>query len=235
MDCPELSIIVATFDEQGTIEQCVRRILAVFPDGCEVLVVDGGSDDTETIARRIAAEDPAVRYVRNHNDRGKGHAIRTGVSQARAQIMAQIDADLQFLPEDLPKVAAPIREGRADVTLGTRFASGSVRLAGSTRWYRTLGNKTASAYASLLSWHRMTDVQAGIKAWTAEAIRAIDLRSDSYSYEAEIPVKALKKGFRVLDVPVTTDARQGGQTKVNVFSNGLPLLWDITRFRLGLK
>ena len=86
--------------------------------------------------------------------------------------MAQIDADIQFLPEELPQLIAPIQEGRADVALGSRFMPAAVRRPGSAPLFRSLGNKTASGYASLLFWHRMTDVQAGMKAWTREAIDA---------------------------------------------------------------
>jgi glycosyltransferase involved in cell wall biosynthesis len=230
-----LSVIVATFNEQDTIEHCIHRILNVYPTGCEVLVVDGGSDDTRGVVQRLAEHNPLIRYVRNENDRGKGHATRTGIAAARADIMAQIDADLQFLPEELPMVLRPIQEDKADVVLGSRFATDSIRRPGSTPFFRTLGNKTASWYASVLFWHRMTDVQAGMKAWTRQAANQINLRSDNYSYEVEIPVKALRKGLRVVDVPITTDARQGGETCVNVVTDGIALLWDITRFRVGLK
>lgn len=229
----QLSILIATFDEEDVIEACARRVAAVYPEGAEILVVDGGSDGTSEIVRRLEGELP-VRYVRNPGDRGKGHAIRKGCAVAQGDIIAQIDADLQFLPEELPRLVAPIAEGRADVTLGTRFAEGSVRRSGSTPPLRTLGNKLASAYASLLFGHRMTDVQAGMKAWSREAMARLGpLTSDGYAYEVEIPARALRADLRVLDVPITTEARAGGETKVNVVLDGIPLLFAITRFRLA--
>jgi glycosyltransferase involved in cell wall biosynthesis len=234
-DDPELSIIVATFDEEATIERCVRRIARVYPKGAEILVVDGGHDATRTVVERVGREIPSLVYIRNEGDRGKGHAIRTGCQRARAAVMAQIDADLQFLPEELPRLIAPVREGRADVTLGSRFMRGSVRRPGSTPPLRTLGNKLASGYASLLFRHRMTDVQAGMKAWTRDAMKRIDFRSDDYGYEVEIPTRALAARLRVVDVPISTEARRGGETKVNVIVDGLPLLWDITRFRFAAR
>ena len=84
---PYLSVIVATFNEEANIEQCVRRILAVFAEGCELLVVDGGSDRTGEIVQELAGEFPAIRYVRNDNDRGKGHAIRTGIAFGGAGLL----------------------------------------------------------------------------------------------------------------------------------------------------
>jgi glycosyltransferase involved in cell wall biosynthesis len=235
MAAPTLSVIVATRNEQDTIEACIRRVFAVFPEGCELLVVDGGTDRTGEIVEGLSQELPGLRYVCNANDRGKGHAIRVGIAAARAPVMAQIDADLQFLPEELPRLLQPILDRQAEVVLGSRFARESVRRAGSTPWLRTLGNKLASLYASILFRHRMTDVQAGMKAWTRQAAEAIDLRSDNYSYEVEIPVKALRRGLRVVDIPITTEARQGGRTNVHVVFDGLRLLLDITRFWLERK
>lgn len=235
MAVPDISIIVATFNEEGTIEACVRRIFAVFPAGCEVLIVDGGSDRTAEIARNLTVEFPEARLIRNENDRGKGHATQVGISSARGRVMAEIDADLQFLPEELPRLIQPLLDGKADVALGSRFLPGSTRRPGSTTRLRTFGNWTTSLYASLLFGQRMTDVLAGMSAWTRDAARKIAIRSDNYSYEVEIPVKALRAKLRVIDVPVTTDARQHGHSCVNVVWDGLAILRDITLFRFGLR
>jgi glycosyltransferase involved in cell wall biosynthesis len=228
----QLSVIVAAFNEEASIEQCVRRIAATFPRDTEILVVDGGFDRTGEIVRGLESEIAGLRYVRNENDRGKGHAIRTGIQAARADVMAQLDADLQFPPEQLPNLLAPIAGGRADVVLGSRFCEGAVREPGSTPWLRTAGNRAVSAIASLVFGQRMTDVLAGIKVWTRAAIASFELTSDHYSYEIEIPAKALRKGWTVLDMPVVTCARDGGSSRVRVVSAGMRMLADIVRFRL---
>jgi len=228
-----VTVLIATFDEEENIEACVRRVAAVELGDREILVVDGGHDRTGEIVRALSRALP-VRYVRNEGDRGKGHAIRTGCAEAAGEVIAQIDADLQFLPEELPRLIAPILAGRADVVLGSRFARTSVRRPGSTPLLRTLGNKLASGYASILFGHRMTDVQAGMKAWSRRAMERLGpLTSDDYAYEVEIPARALRAGLRVIDVPITTDARAAGETKVNVVLDGIPLLASISRFRLG--
>lgn len=229
----EASILVAARDEEATIEACVRGVVAVATGPWEVLVVDGGTDRTGEVVRALARELDGIRHVRNDGDRGKGHAIRRGILEARADVMAQFDADLQFHPEDLPRVLEPIRSGVADVVLGSRFLDGSVREPGSTPLVRRLGNHAVSAYASLVARRRLTDVQAGIKAWTREAAERIDLQSDNYSYEAEIPVKAVRRGLRVIEVPVTTRARLAGRSKVHVARAGLALFRDITRFAMA--
>jgi len=232
---PDLTVIVAARNEEANIEACVRRIAAAADGDWETIVVAGGTDDTATIVERLAGELPGLRCVRQPGDRGKGHAIRSGVAAATAAIHAQVDADLQFLPEELPRLVAPIREGRADVVLGSRFVPGAVRRPGSTPPLRTAGNHAVSGWASWLAGHRMTDVMAGFKAWTREAIDRIALVSDGFSYEAEIALKGVRRGLRVEDVPVTTEARHGGATNVSLLADGLALFADLTAFRLGWK
>jgi len=225
----DVSVIIAAFNEESSIAKVVRRVFLSLP-GAEVLVVHGGTDGTSRVVQSLASELPRLRLVPNLNDRGKGHAIRVGIAHASGEVHAQIDADLQFLPEELPRLVDPILNQDADITLGSRFMPGSVREPGSTPLVRTLGNLTAGFYASLSCRHRITDPQAGIKAWTRAAIQQIGLKSDNYSYEAEIAVKGVFCGTRVLDIPVTTLKRFTGITNVNVLIDGLRLLWDITRF-----
>lgn len=235
MQIPRLTILVTTFNEEGNIEACVRRIVNVYPNDCEVLVVDGGFDRTGEIVKTLEKQFSSVRYIRNENDRGKGHAVQTGIAQARGKLIAQIDADLQFLPEELPQLLAPLEAGTADVVLGSRFLRQSVRLPGSTPALRTFGNYLTSAFASILVWHRMSDILAGMKAWTNEASQKIPLKCLHCSYDAEIAVKAVMKKLRVLDVPITTDARKAGNSQIHVARDGMVILRDILLFRLGIR
>lgn len=230
---PELSVIVTTLNEEVTIERCLRRILAVFPQQTEILVVDGGRDNTGSIVRQLAESFPAVRYLPNPNDRGKGHAMHVGLAACKGELIAQIDADLQFLPEELPLLLEPLRINRADVVLGTRFAPGAKRLPGSTPPLRTFGNWLTSHYASLLFNCRTTDLLAGMKAWRRTVTERVRLVAENCSYDAELPVKAVRAGFRVIDVPITTDARQGGVSAIHVVRDGARILRDLTWFRLS--
>ncbi|MBI1349341.1 glycosyltransferase [bacterium] len=231
----EVTAIITTLNEEAAIEACLRRTIAVLGDDAEVLVIDGGRDRTGEIVTALSAEFPAIRYVKNVNDRGKGHAVHEALARARGRLLIQIDADLQFLPEEIPLILLPLREQKADLVLGSRFASGATRLPGSTPPLRTFGNWLTSGYASLLFGHRMTDLLAGMKAWRREVTEQIRLVSENCSYDAELPVKTVAAGFRVVDVPVTTDARQGGVSAIRVFRDGRRILWDVTCYRLGLK
>jgi hypothetical protein len=119
--------------------------------------------------------------------------------------------------------------------LGSRFLHGAVRRPGSTPALRTFGNWLTSWYATILFGRRMTDLLAGMKAWRREVTERVRLTSENCSYDAELPVKAVAAGFRVVDVPVTTDARQGGASAIHVVRDGRRILWDLTCIRLGWK
>ena len=231
---PKVTIIISCFNEEANIEKCIRSVASAMPES-EILVVHGGTDRTSEIATRLKTEIPAVRVVRNENDRGKGHAIRKGIECATHDVMAQFDADNQFFAIDLPALVDPILEGRADVTLGSRFLPSADRSAYKPSFFRDYGNRSLSAYVGLLCGKKVTDVTAGVKAWTRKAIQAIDLTDDKYSYEAEIVVRAFRLGLRVKDIPVRYSSRSAGESmhtsSLKVIIAGLTIMKNCLSYR----
>jgi glycosyltransferase involved in cell wall biosynthesis len=209
MTPPEVSILISCRNEEANVERCIREVARVLPRA-EILIIDGGTDRTFDIAESLRGEFPTVRPIRNIGDRGKGHAIKTGVAAATAPVMAQFDCDLQFFADDLPALLAPVLRGECDLTLGSRFLHGSDRTAYQPIFFRDAGNRLLSAYISLLSARRVTDATAGIKAWTRAAMQQIDFRDDRYSYEAEMIVRAARLGLRIADIPVRYASRAAG-------------------------
>jgi glycosyltransferase involved in cell wall biosynthesis len=226
-----LSIIVPCRNEASNIARCLERLVTAVPDA-EILVVDGGSDETAGIVRGFALRYPSVKYIGNRGDRGKGHAIRVGIGESRRAVIVQIDADLQFKPEEIPQLVEPILKNEADVVLGSRFSAGSRRQRGSSQAVRHLGNLFFSGYVSFLCRRRMRDVLAGFKAWRREVTASFPLKSDTFSYETEIPLKAVRHGWRVVDVPVTYYPRVAGSSSVSILKTGFRILLDSLRFRL---
>ena len=208
---PSISIIVSCWNEEKSIESVIRGVAAAMPDA-EIVVVHGGNDRTLEIARCMTAEFPRVVPVRNENDRGKGHGIKTGIARASATIMAQFDADLQFFATDLPALVQPLLSGQADVCLGSRFLPSSDRTAYKPSFFRDMGNRLLAGYVSLLIGQKVTDVTAGMKSWTRSAIQTIDFRDDVYSYEAEIVVRAGLTRQRTIEIPVFYASRSEGES-----------------------
>jgi len=206
-----VSIIVACRNEEASIETCIAALRTALPMA-EIVIVDGGSDRTLEIAQRMAEKDPLIVAVRNENDRGKGHAIKTGIEKATHDIMAQFDADMQFFASDLSMLLAPVVDGDCDLCLGSRFLPGSNKESYQKIPSRDLGNRLVSLFVSILIGRRVTDVTAGVKSWTRSAISKIDFKDDAYSYEAEMVVRAGRLGLRILEMPVSYASRTAGQS-----------------------
>lgn len=220
-----LSVIVACFNEESTIGECLDRLAVVVP-AAEILVVCGGTDATLGIARARAATHPGMRVLRNYGDSGKGHAVKLGITLASHDLMMQCDADLQFAPEEIPALLSPILEGRAEVAVGARFAPGSNCAGYTFSFLRTFGNQVVNGYVSKLTAQRFHDVTSGFKAWTREAIEAIPFRDNRFVYELEVAMRPALAGYRVAMVPVTYFNRKGG---VSGHGSGWRETWSIVR------
>lgn len=234
-----VSIILACFNEEDVIENCLERIVRTVPEA-EVLVVHGGKDRTADRAEKIAQQHPQIRVIRNKDDKGKGHAIKVGCQQASHDIMLQFDADLQFSPEEIPKVIAPLIAGEADLSFGCRFMKESNVTHYKFSFFRVVGNHVVNRYVSFLTGQRFYDITTGFKAWTRKAITEIAFQDNRFVYEAEIAVRGALKGLRFAMVPVTYFNRQGGvsghgsgwQGTWSVIRTGLKILIYCTKWRL---
>ena len=167
LELPEISIIIASFNEENNIRETIDRIYATLPN-CELIIVEGGMDRTIEIAQEEKKSHPNMIIIKNNEDKGKGQAIRIGIEAATKQVMAQVDADSQFPPEELPQLIQPILDDTADIVFASRFIKGSTIEKGSLTKMRRLANYVVSGFTSILSGKRYTDVNAGFKAWKSD-------------------------------------------------------------------
>ncbi|MDR7418065.1 MAG: glycosyltransferase family 2 protein [Armatimonadota bacterium] len=230
---PLLSIVVPVYNEQRTIEQVLRRVRAAPLDGLstEVLVVDDGSTDgTRDILHRLVSGGQAdgVTVLLQPTNRGKGAALRRGFAEARGGIVLVQDADLEYDPRDYPELLAPILRGDADVVYGTRFRGDGPR----GRIGQRLGNKALTALANLLTGLRVSDAYVGYKVFKREVLRAITLREDRFSVEAEITMKVARGRWRVREVPIAYSPRTHAEGKKIHFRDAVHGLWSLIRYRL---
>jgi glycosyltransferase involved in cell wall biosynthesis len=239
----DLSIIISTFNEEGTIVPCLERIAAVAPEA-EVLIIHGGRDRTAEIAREYARAHPRphLRVFENYGDSGKGHAIKVGITLASHPLQLQFDADLQFAPEDIPAMLAPLREGKADVVVGSRFMKGADRSGYAFSFFRDVGNKILNRFISLMAGTEISDVTTGMKAWTREAIWKIRFKDNRFVYEMEIVMRAARNGLRIVQLPVKYSSRQGGHSGhgtgfkefKSIVTTGASIAWRALLIRVGM-
>ncbi len=217
---PETSIIIASFNEEKNIKETIDRVYNTLPN-CELILVEGGTDKTIEIAQEEKKKHSNMIIIHNKNDKGKGHGIRIGIQQATKSIMAQVDADSQFPPEELPSLIQPILENKADIVFASRFVAGSTIEKGSLTGMRRLANYVVSGFTSLLCGTKLTDVNAGFKAWKTDVIRNLDIQCNHFGYEPEIAIMAAKKGYSIVEVPVNYKGRQQGISNVKLLRDGI--------------
>lgn len=214
-----LTVIVPVYDERNTVGEVVRRLRGLqLPDQLEleVLVVDDGSTDgTDKVLK--AVEDSTVRVVTHKTNRGKGAAIRTGLAEARGDIVLLQDADLEYLPEDVPAVLEPIIAGRAKIVFGSRFHPSREAMPLTS----LVSDRALSVAACLLFNTTTTDIETGLRAFDKATLESLDLQSDNHDVEIEMAAKALRNGIRIYEVPVTWEKRPakrpGSKSKLSGF------------------
>jgi dolichol-phosphate mannosyltransferase len=193
---------------------------ATGPDGWRVLVVDDSSPDgTGEIADRLALEMPGVEVLHRPLRQGLGPAYLAGFSfalEAGADYVFEMDADFSHDPADLARLLAAVRDGGADVALGSRYVPGG----GVTEWgvVRRFVSRGGSLYAALVLSLRVRDLTGGFKCFRADVLRAIGLetvRSKGYAFQVELTYRAIRSGFRVVEVPITFRDRRLGRSKMS--------------------
>jgi glycosyltransferase involved in cell wall biosynthesis len=196
-----LSVIIPAYNEHRTIAEIVRRVLAQ-PAVAEVLVVDDGSSDGTADALRAGAFPSHVRLLAHPQNRGKGAAIRTGIAGATQGVIIIQDADFEYDPADYPTVLQPILDGRADVVYGSRFLTPRPYA-----FWLDLANRCLTMATNLLYRSHLTDMETCYKAFRAEILKRIVIRSDRFDFEPEITAKVLRQRCRIVEVPIHYERR----------------------------
>lgn len=207
-----LSVLIPTYNERDIIERTIKRVSNAVPNA-EIIVIDDGSTDG-TISVLENLNTPAFKFIKSGRNRGKGSAIIGGLKHVTRPIVVQIDADLQFLPEEMPDLIKPILTGKADIVFGSRYLNPKTIEKDSVSFLKKAASIATSILVSSICLKHYTDVFAGMKAWKSEVMQDIDLRINNFGYEAEIAITAKKKDYRVLEVPVTYKKRLSGESKI---------------------
>jgi glycosyltransferase involved in cell wall biosynthesis len=226
----KLSVIMPAYNEAPTVREAAERVLALDTD-LELLIIDDGSTDgTTEIVRRVAAEHRGrVRLLRFKQNQGKGTAVRLGIDRARGDIILIQDADLEYDPADYHDVIAPILAGKADVVYGSRFL-GVHRC---FMFWHYMGNKLLNLVANVLFNTMLSDMETCYKAFRADFVKRIPLRSRGFAIEPELTAKVLKRGARVYEVPISYTGRSYAEGKKVSWRDGLWAFLALFRYRIA--
>ena len=225
-----LSVVIPCYNEEGSLEQVVRKLL-VLPYLLEIIIVDDCSTDRSVeVARALGQADSRVRVAQQKKNSGKTAALRAGFALTQGDIVIVQDADLEYDPAEIPLVIRPILEGHADVVFGSRFL---VRRA--TRvlyFYHYVANKFLTFTSNLFTNLNMTDIETGYKAFRGDIIRNMVIVSSGFGFEIEATAKVAKLGCAIYEVPISYYGRTYEEGKKIGVMDGLLAFWLIFRFNL---
>jgi glycosyltransferase involved in cell wall biosynthesis len=223
----KLSVIVPVFNERRTVAEVVRRMRSVaLPVDREILIIDDGSDDgTGHVLSQLG--DSTVRVVVHPQNRGKGAAIRTGLQHVSGDLVLIQDADLEYDPEDWPKLLTPVLRGKAQVVYGSRF-TGERRNMLFLHW---VGNRFLSLVTNMLYNTTLSDMETCYKLFDRRVINGIRLRATRFEFEPEVTAKVLRRGIRIYEVPISYAGREIDEGKKITWRDGLIALWTLVKYR----
>jgi glycosyltransferase involved in cell wall biosynthesis len=225
---PLLSVVMPVFNERETIEEIIRRVVAV-PIRIELIVVDDASRDGTREILQLLQRELGFTLVLQPQNRGKGSALRAGFERVTGDLVVIQDADLEYSPEEYPQLIELICQGRADVVYGSRFL-GRHRVFLFTHY---LGNWLLTGITNVLYNTILTDMETCFKVMRTEVLRSMTLKSNGFGIEPELTAKIFKRRYRVYEVPITYDGRGYDEGKKITWRDGVVALWTLLKYRFA--
>jgi dolichol-phosphate mannosyltransferase len=222
---PEVTVLVPALNEERTIREVIDRLLAL-PLGVQIVVVDDGSTDrTPEILARFGDR---IEVIRNDRPGGKGSAIRQALPLARGEVTIIQDADLEYAPEEIPRLVQPILDGKTNVSYGTRFSKGFPK-------GMALPNKLVNILLALavrvLFFKKITDEATCYKAFRTDVLRRMNLQCRRFEFCPEVTAKAIRMGEKIEEVPISYVPRSKQAGKKIRWTDAPDAFWTLLKHR----
>jgi glycosyltransferase involved in cell wall biosynthesis len=226
----KLSIIIPCYNERATIRAIVNAVRAAPIADQEIIIVDDCSNDgTREILRAEIA--PLVSKILYHGvNQGKGAALRTGFAAATGDIVLIQDADLEYDPQEYPRLVRPIIEGRADVVFGSRFAGGDAHRI--VYFWHMIGNKFLTLLSNMCTNVNLTDMETCYKVFKREVMQKITIEENRFGFEPEITAKVVKLDVILYEVGISYYGRTYKEGKKIGWRDGFRAIYAILKYNL---
>ncbi|MDR0866983.1 MAG: glycosyltransferase family 2 protein [Planctomycetota bacterium] len=229
-----LSILMPVYNERAFLRRSVEKVLAApLPRGLQkelIMVNDASTDGTAQVAAELAAKYGQIRLFQQPVNRGKGAAIQRAIAEMSGDYAIIQDADLEYDPNEYALVLRPLLEGHADVVYGSRFASREMRRV--MFYHHKLGNLFLTHCSNFFTGLDLTDMETCYKAFRAEILKTLPLRSERFGIEPELTAKIAKRGCVIFEVPISYYGRSYADGKKIGWQDGLQALYTIGKYWL---
>ena len=224
-----LSVIVPAYNEAATVEAALRRIRAIALRLEIIAVNDASTDGTREILDGLAKTGLVDRVIHHEKNRGKGAAIRSGITAASGDAVVVQDADLEYDPADLPSLLLPIRARQADAVYGSRFQGGPHRV---LYFWHYVGNRFLTLLSNMFTNLNLTDLETCYKLIRTDLLKQLPLSSNRFGFEVEITARLAQARARIWEIPISYSGRTYAEGKKITWRDGCAALFHILRYNL---
>jgi len=230
-----VSVVIPVFNEMRTLEQVIKRVQTVSVEK-EIILVDDYSNDGSRELVQSLGEQPNVRAVLHDYNQGKGAALRSGFAAATGDVVLIQDADLEYDPNDYPKLLGPIVANDADVVYGSRFAGGETHRV--LYFWHSMGNRFLTLLSNMMTNLNLTDMEVCYKVFRREIIQSIDLKENRFGFEPEVTARLARfrkpdgSRLKIFEVGISYAGRTYEEGKKIGWRDGVRAIWCIIRYNL---
>lgn len=221
-----LSVIIPVFNEEKTIREIIVKVQAVNVEKEIIVVDDKSTDKTREILKQLGQE---IKVVHHEKNIGKGGAVKTGIKEAKGDIIIIQDADLEYDPKEYPRLIEPVVEGHADVVYGSRLSGGRPQRV--YMFWHKVGNNFLTLLTNILYNTTLSDMETGYKVFRKEVLDNIDIKSKDFTFEAEITAKIFKKRYRVYEIPISYYGRDYSEGKKIRWYHAISAIIALIKYR----
>ena len=226
----KLSIIIPCYNEVATISEIVKQVLAIDHQDLEIIVIDDASNDgtREILEERLK---PFVAKIIYHKkNMGKGAALRSGFKETNGDVVVVQDADLEYNPQNIPKMLELIESGKADVVFGSRFMGGGPHRV--LYFWHYMGNKFLTLLSNMFTNINLSDMETCYKMFRREIIQAIEIEENRFGFEPEITAKIARGNHRIYEVGISYSGRTYAEGKKIGWKDGVRAFYAILKYNI---
>ncbi|ORE89253.1 glycosyl transferase family protein [Oceanococcus atlanticus] len=226
----KVSVVIPCYNESKTLQEIIDRVRQAPVDGLEVIVVDDCSTDGSAQLLKGELASQVERVVFHERNQGKGAALRSGFAEVTGDVVIVQDADLEYDPQEYPKLLAPIIAGKADVVFGSRFAGGQPHRV--VYFWHMVANRILTLASNMLTNINLTDMETCFKVFRADVLTRITIEEDRFGFEPEVTAKVARLGCVIYEVGISYYGRTYAEGKKIGWRDGVRAFYAILKYNI---